>query len=76
MPQKLPPIKVIARVDPALAKMVREVRRLRRVPLDNLKKAAMEYGREASHGRVGLMGPALPKLVAAAAGYYFYQSRK
>jgi hypothetical protein len=76
MTQKLPPIRVITKVDPNLAEMVRKIHQMRRRPLNNLKKAAMDFGRETAAGRGGIMSQSISKLAAAAAGYYFWQTRK
>jgi hypothetical protein len=81
MSKRLPPISVIEKIDPKLAERVREMHRMKRVPLATLKKAAMAYGKRADEvrskgGGFLMLTPEAAALLAAAFGFYFWESRK
>lgn len=71
MPSNLPPIKVIAKIDPRLADMLRETRRIKKIPLAKLK-AALAYGEASKHrATMSLFMSETVDLLASAAAYYW-----
>ena len=73
---RFPSIRQVERIDPQLAQQMREINRMKRVPLAKLKAAAMSYGKDFDEGRGGLFSPAIPGLLATAAAFYKWETRK
>lgn len=80
MSRRFPTIKQVEKIDPELAHVMREIRRLKAEPRRRLIQAALEYGAVVNRvdGRpaYSFMSKEATNLLASAAGYYQFKHRQ